>query len=133
MKRDILDDYRDFLLREHDKLIFQVIPTVARVDEDGDIKQNFLLKMIIPGVGVAQGAAVTWIKPEFFHHGEYDEPCQTKVVFHALHIPEWDDEEQQEDLPVDAWDPSTVPPDPGLEDIDDNLSSWLNGIDGLCR
>ena len=91
MKRDILDDYRDFLLTVKDRLLFQVVPTVAKVDEDGDIKQDFLFQAIIPGVGVAQGCAVAWFKPDLFRHREYAEPCNTELVFHNMRMPEIDE------------------------------------------
>ena len=130
MKRDILDDYRDFLMAVKDKVLFQVIPIIARIDEDGDVKQDFLIKMIIPGVGVAQGAAVAWVKPDLFHHGDYDEPCDTEMIFHELRIPDLDGDNGQivEEFVDGEWRLVHVPPDPGLEDIDDNLNSWFNGL-----
>ena len=135
MKRDILDDYRDFLLAVKDRLLFQVIPTTACVDGDGDVKQDFLFQMIIPGVGTTQGCAVAWIKPELFAHGDYDEPCRTELVFHALRVPEWDEDGGHvvEELVDGEWVSVHVPPDPGLEDIDDDsaLNDWLDGLDGL--
>ena len=136
MKRDILDDYRDFLLTVKDRLLFQVVPTVARIDDEGDVKQDFLFQVIVPGVGAAQGCAVAWFKSDLFQHGEYEDPCNTELVFHAIPIPEYDDYGGRvvEDFIDGEWQRVYVPPDPGLEDIeedtdaDEYLNSWLKDM-----
>ena len=136
MERDILDDYKDFLLSVKERLLFEVIPTIACVDEDGDIKQDFLFEMQIPGVGAAQGCAVAWIKPELFRHGLYDEPCRKELVFHAIRIPETDEHGGKivEELIDGEWQRVYVPPDPGLEDIeedtdaDEYLNNWFRDM-----
>lgn len=82
MKRDILDDYRDFLMAVRDRMKFELRPRRACLDKDGDILQEMVMKVIIPGVGVTHGTGVVWIPPILFPHGDYDEPCDTEMTFY---------------------------------------------------
>lgn len=81
MKRDLLDDYRDFLLKVHHRVVFTLTPKRASLDEDGDIAQELLIKAIVPGVGVYHGVGVVWVKQGTFPHGDYSGDCESELLF----------------------------------------------------
>lgn len=115
MKRDILDDYREFLMATRDQLKFEMHPKRATVDDDGDIKQEMYIRVHIPGGGIAYGAGVVWYPQRFFPHGEYDEPCENELLFAEIPL-KHDNREQAIGL--------DTAPDDDLDDL-----TWLDGYD----
>ena len=81
MKRDILDDYREFFEKNHKRMLFQLRPKCASIDGDGDVQHEWYIKLIIPGIGEARGGAVVWIPRGMFPHLEYDGECETELCF----------------------------------------------------
>ena len=86
MKRDILDDFADFMRAENGRAIVQLKPKMAKVDEDGDIEHHMELILHFPGIGAVRGAAVVWVPEDFFPHLDYDSPCETAMYFGQLDL-----------------------------------------------
>ena len=112
MKRDILDDYRDFLMATRDRMQFEMHPRRAYIDKEGEVAQEMVIKCYMPGGRIAYGAAVVWYPQQLFPHGNYFEPCDTEIIFQ---------QEQQEcdDVPeLGEWEPPV--PNPEDELYEDN-------------
>lgn len=84
MERDILDDYRDFILEHFDNIEVDIRLIKAEVDEDGDIQQQIHLRFTIPGYGRFFGGGVFWVPEQMFPHPEYDEPCEEVMDFTSI-------------------------------------------------
>ena len=97
MKRDILDDFADFLQSENSRAVIRLKPKMARVDEDGDIEHHMELILHFPGIGAVRGGAIVWFPEDFFPHLEYDTPCETVMHFSML------DPSSSDDAMIDCW------------------------------
>ena len=97
-KRDILDDFTDFMRDESGKAVVQLKPKVAKVDKDGDVEFHMELILHYPGIGSVYGGAICWFPQDFFPHLEYSEPCTSEIAF-KLFDPSADDDESN----IDVW------------------------------
>ena len=124
MKRDILDDFYDFLITEGNKISYFMEPMRAMVGPNGNIQQDMYIKGIIPEVGVVHGAAIICFPQKFFPHLEYDEPCSTCLEF-ATEYSGLDGDSIEEQFDLTAFPPDLS--DNVLDD--DNNLKWLNEYD----
>lgn len=106
MKRDILDDYRDFLMAVRDRMKFELRPRRACLDKDGEVAQELVIKCHMPGGRIAYGVAVVWIPQQLFPHGNYIEPCDTEITFYEPC--------DEGDIDLGEWEPPVPNPEDEL-------------------
>lgn len=130
MKRDILDDYRDFLMAVRDKMQFEMHPRRAYIDKDGEVAQEMVIKCVTPGFGITHGAAVIWFPQWMFPHGNYLEPCDTEMLFQQQ------EQECDDESALGNWEPPIPNPedelyeDEAAEDpfMDQGFVDYLNEL-----